>query len=71
MTTAPNRKLTPISIEAHRHMERIIAAYRKRGLRPTNTGWLSEMILSQPVPNGNHTKPAPSTAVAEVTEEEK
>lgn len=67
MTTAPNRELTPISTQAHQHMKRVVAALKKRGLYATNTGWLTELILSQPLPNGNgHTAPtlelpAPST----------
>lgn len=67
MTTPANRLLTPVSTEAHRHMKRIVTALKKRGLPESNTRWLSELILSQPMPNG-HSKPAP---VAEVTEEEK
>lgn len=61
MTTAPDRELTPISTQAHQHMKRIVSALKKKGLYETNTGWLTKLILSQPMPNGNgHAKPANS-----------
>jgi hypothetical protein len=35
-------------------MEKIVAAYKRRGVPESNTHWLSELILSQPIPtNGN------------------
>lgn len=72
MTTAPNRELTPVSTQAHQHMKRIVSALKKRGLYATNTAWLSELILSQPMPNGNgHAQPVAPAVVAEVNEEEK
>lgn len=59
MTTPTNRELTPISTQAHLHMKRIVALYKRRGIPESNTHWLSDLILSQPLPaNGNgHGKP--------------
>lgn len=68
MPLADNRELTSITTQAHQHMKRIVTALKKRGVPESNTSWLSELILSQPMPNG-HTKPAP--AAVEVREEEK
>lgn len=53
MPLAPNRELTPITSQAHAHMKRIVAAYKKRGIPESNTHWLSDLILSQPIPNGS------------------
>lgn len=67
MPTEPNRKLTPISVQAHEYMERIVAAMKKRGVPESNTHWLSELILSQPMPNGKGAhyvgKPEPVASV--------
>lgn len=76
MTTESNRLLTPISTKAHQHMKRIVAAHKKRGLPESNTHWLSELILSQPLPNGNGAHyigkdPSEGDAVAVVNEEGK
>lgn len=54
MPLALNRELTPITTQAHQHMKRIVSAHKRKGLPETNTHWLSELILSQPLPtNGN------------------
>jgi len=54
MPLALDRELTPITSQAHTHMKRIVAMLKKRGVPESNTHWLSELILSQPIPiNGN------------------
>jgi len=72
MTTAPDRELTPISTQAHQHMKRIVSALKKQGLYETNTGWLTKLILSQPMPNGNgHASTALSVSVKPAPVEDK
>lgn len=71
MPLADNRELTPITTPAHQHMKRIVAALKKRGLPESNTRWLSELILSQPMPNGNgHALTALSASVKSAPVEE-
>jgi hypothetical protein len=53
MPLSADRKLTPVTTKAHAHMTKIVAAYKKRGIPDSNTHWLSELILSQQIPNGN------------------
>lgn len=71
MPLALNRELTPVTTKAHAHMKKIVAAHKKRGVPESNTHWLSELILSQPIPNGNGAhwvgeKPAGGQQSAEV-----
>lgn len=58
MPLAKDRKLTPVTSQAHVHMKRIVAAYKKRGIPESNTHWLSDLILSHPIPNGKRAEDA-------------
>lgn len=58
MPLAANRKIATMSTEAYKHMEQIVQARRALGQYANNTAYLSELILSQPVPsNTNGHKP--------------
>jgi len=52
MPLSKDRELIQISAPAYRHLRRIKAARKRWGLPHTMTGYVSELILSQPVPNG-------------------
>lgn len=58
MPLGKDRELTPVTSQAHAHMKRIVAAYKKRGIPESNTHWLSDLILSQPIPNGKRAEDA-------------
>lgn len=53
MPLSKDRELIQISAQAYRHLQRIKAARKRKGLPHTMTGYVSELILSQPVPNGS------------------
>jgi uncharacterized membrane protein YfbV (UPF0208 family) len=57
MPLSEDRTLAQISIQAKEHMKAILISLQATGLPITGTYWLSELILSQPIPNGH--KPAP------------
>jgi uncharacterized membrane protein YfbV (UPF0208 family) len=59
MPLSEDRTLAQISIQAKEHMKAILTSLQATGLPITGTYWLSELILSQPIPNGNGHKPAP------------
>jgi len=53
MPLAKDRKLTPITSQAHAHMKKVVAAYKRHGVPESNTHLVSSLILSLPIPNGN------------------
>jgi uncharacterized membrane protein YfbV (UPF0208 family) len=57
MPLSEDRTLAQISIQAKEHMKAILSSLQAIGLPITGTYWLSELILTQPIPNGH--KPDP------------
>ncbi len=58
MATAKNRKGITITSPAYRHLEKWRRARRRLGLSTSMTAFVSELILSQPIPpNGNGSHP--------------
>ena len=57
MPLSEDRTLAQISIKAKEHMKAILTELQSTGLPITGTYWLSELILSQSIPNGH--KPDP------------
>jgi hypothetical protein len=59
MPLSEDRTLAQITIPAKEHMKAILKTLQAKGIPITGTYWLSSLILSQPIPNGNgHTPEA-------------
>jgi hypothetical protein len=57
MPLSEDRTLAQISIQAKDHMKAILASLQGSGFPITGTYWLSNLILSQPIPNGHKPEP--------------
>jgi hypothetical protein len=56
MPLSEDRTLAQITTKAKDHMKDIVECLKAQGLPISGTYWLSNLILLQPIPNGN--KPA-------------
>ena len=62
MPTALNRRHATMSTEAYEHMGQIVKALKAHGHYANNTSYLSELVLSQPIPaNNGHTAALPKS----------
>jgi len=55
-TSYPPVRISPI---AKAHLDKIVEALKKTGLRASGASYLTNLILTQPIPSNGHTPAAP------------